>query len=259
MRRFLVTALLVAFLAPTALAKEMTAEDIIDKMVAGIDMENMVMKLEMVLTNKKGQTRKRLLNNRTIQVNGLTRSFVSFIEPADVRGTKFLVLENKGRDDDQLLYLPALKKVRRIASSQRSGSFMGTDFSYYDLTSHDVADGTHKRLEDQKLDGIDCYVAESIPKDPGESKYSKLNYWVRKDNMVVAKAEFFDLKGKLLKVLVTKDHETYEKDRWLARKLIMKNVQKGTSTLIHIAKYQFGVKLNKDYFSERFLKDESQL
>ncbi|MCZ7582795.1 MAG: outer membrane lipoprotein-sorting protein [Deltaproteobacteria bacterium] len=252
--------LLAAFwLASASFAEEKTARQIIDEMVAGLDQEDMLMQIKMVLKSKSGQTRERMLRSRMQGETGKGRSVITFEEPADVKGTKFLIIENEGRDDDQLLYLPALKKVRRIAGSQRSGSFMGTDFSYYDLSSHEVDDGTHTRQGDETLGGVDCYVVVTVPKDSEESNYSKVKYWVRKDNMVVGKAEFYDLDGKLLKTMETATYEKYKGDLWLARHLEMRNEQKGTATAIDIMKYKADASIPDDYFSERFLKDESQL
>lgn len=258
MKRLWIYALALALAVP-ALAADKTGRDIVDDMVSGISQGNMLTQLDMVLIGKGGEKRLRSLRSRMKEVNDQGRSVVTFEAPEEVKGTKFLVIENKGRDDDQFLYLPALKKVRRIASSQRSGSFMGTDFSYYDLETHDVDEGDHTRLPDETIDGHVCYVVETVPKASAGSEYSKVRYWVRQDNKVVVKADIYDKNGAQVKALVADKMEQYKPGKWMPLHLKMTNVQKGTSTEITITKYKFDADISDDYFTERFLADDSQL
>jgi Outer membrane lipoprotein-sorting protein len=247
------------FFAASATAEDLTAAQIIDKMESGFQNENMLMQFKMTIHSKSGQARERKLRARMKKENNLSRSVISFEEPADVRAVKFLVIENKDRDDDQMLYLSSIKRVRRIASSQRSGSFMGTDFSYNDLTSHDPDEGKHERLADETLDGKDCYVVESIPNDPEDYGYGKAVWWVQKGNLVAQKADLYDKSLKLQKEMSASNLDEYKPGKWLAKKIIMKNVQKGTWTQIDILKHKSDADIGDDYFTERFLKDESKL
>ena len=255
----LICFLLGALFAPPAFSKEMTAEEIIDEMESGFQNENMLMQFKMTIYSKSGQTRERTLRARMKKENGLSRSVITFEEPADVRAVKFLVIENKDRDDDQMLYLSSIKRVRRIASSQRSGSFMGTDFSYNDLSSHDPDKGKHKLLPAETVDGKECYVVESIPNDPEDYGYGRAVWWVRKDNLVALKADLYDKSLALQKKMSASNLEEYKPGKWLAKKIEMKNVQKGTHTLIDIVKYKADANIPDDYFTERFLKDEANL
>ncbi|MCB9488180.1 MAG: outer membrane lipoprotein-sorting protein [Deltaproteobacteria bacterium] len=260
MRRVILAVILAAVLALPASAEELTGEQIVDKMAAGLDQTNMMAELKMVLVSSSGQKRERTLRSRAKESGDLSKTVITFEEPADVRGTKFLVIENEGRDDDQMLYLPALKKTRRIASSQRSGSFMGSDFSYADLSTRDSDEGKHTRLADEAIDGVEFYVVETVPTD-ADSEYSRVKYWVRKDNFVVTKGEFYE-KGasdKLLKIMTGDKFEEYKPGKWMAREITMKNVQKGTATEVQVVKYKVDAAVDDDYFTERFLKDESQL
>ncbi len=245
--------------AGSSFAGEMTAEQIIDKMESGFQNENMLMQFKMTIYSKSGQTRERKLRARMKKENNLSRSVISFEEPADVRAVKFLVIENKDRDDDQMLYLSSIKRIRRISSSQRSGSFMGTDFSFNDLSSHDADKGKHKRLDDENIDGKPCYVVESIPNDPDDYGYSKAIWWVRKDSLVALKADLYDQSLKLQKKMSASDLEEYKPGKWIAKKILMENVQKSTKTEIDILKYKADADVPDDYFTERFLKDEANL
>ncbi len=258
-RFFLAATALAAVLALPVAGAEKTAKEIIDQMSSGFQNENMMMQFKMTLVDKSGQKRERTLRSRMREANDLAQSEITFEEPADVKGVKFLVLENKGRDDDQLIYLPANKRVRRITSSQRSTSFMGTDFSYNDLSTHESDKGKHSRLADEKLAGADCYVIESVPAKPEDYDYSRMRFWVRKDSMVVAKAEFYDMAKKLQKVMKTATFEEYKKGKWLAKMIKMDDVQKGTSTVIDVLKYKADAAIDDKYFTERFLKDESEM
>lgn len=258
--RIIIVALVIALALPAlAFAEELSGKQIVEKMRDRQTSDTLIMQVKMTITDKRGDQRIRSIVNRMKDAPAGGKTVVTFLKPDDVKGTKFLVIEHKKGDDEQMLYMPALKKVRRITSKQRSGKFMGTDFSYADLQSHDPEKGTHKRLEDQNLDGNDCYQIQSTPNDPEDYNYSKIKYWVRKDNDIPVKAEFYDMAGALLKVLTVTKIEKDSKGDWIVRDTLMKNVQKNTSTRMEIQQYKSGVDIADDYFSERFLTDETKL
>ena len=118
------------------------------------------------LINAAGQQRTRETEGDTKLIAGTTdnRRYVNFLTPADVHGTKTLLIEHSAADDDMWIYLPAMKKVRRLVSSNKKDSFVGTDFSYGDVIGHRVEDWNHKLLRQERVDGRDCYVVESTPK-----------------------------------------------------------------------------------------------
>jgi len=159
--------------------------------------------VELVLTNKRGTVRTRKIVIIAEEREGLSRALVRFLAPPDVAGTGFLVRERKDADDDQFLYVPALKKVRRISASQKGSSFMGTDLAYDDLQSHEVRESTNTVLREEAHEGHACWVLESIPKPEADSLYSRAVRWVRKKDHVPLRMELYD-KGdprKLLKVM----------------------------------------------------------
>src|SRR5690606_21574519 len=128
----------------------------------------------------------------------LSKSLVRFQAPAELKGAGFLQVQNSGQDDDRFLFLPELKRARRISGNLRSSSFMGTDFSYADLDRRDLREGTPTLLEEAPLGGVACYVLSVTPKR-ADTKYSKTELWVRKDNFIPAKMLMFDKSGTLLK------------------------------------------------------------
>ena len=247
-----------AGLTALVLAAEPDAATIIKKMTEANQSQAAVSKAKMILIDKSGGQRVRDLLTRTKLINGVRNTVTTFLSPPDVKGVKFLVVETKNTDDNQRLYLPAMKRVRRITSANKSGSFMGSTFSYADLQAVDPDKGTHKRLADATVDGASCYVIESIPKKDGDSIYGRMINWVRKDNYFPIRGQFFDKKGVLWKTLEVGQLEQRADGTWMARRSKMSDVQAGTATIMELGEYQLNVKLDDQFFTERFLSDESQ-
>ena len=213
---------------------------------------------KMILVDNRGQQRERSLIVRAKQINKRDHVMTTFLSPPDVRGVKFLVIENPTGDDDQRIYLPAIKRARRISSSQKSGSFMGSQFSYEDLQSQDPEKYKHQRMADMQMAGHDCYVVQSVPLDPSDTQYSKAIWWVRKDAWVPIRAELYDKKGNLFKVLEVQELEKQPDGTWLTKLTKMSDVQQRKVTIMQIIKYQANVQIKDSVFTERFLTDESQ-
>ncbi len=245
--------------ASIAISQELTGKQIVEKMRDRSTGDTVIMKVKMTITDKRGDQRVRSVINRMKDAPSGGKTVVTFVKPDDVKGTKFLVVEHNKGDDDQFLYMPALKKVRRISSKQKSGKFMGTDFSYSDLQSHDPNKGSHTRLDDETIDGNACYKIQTEPKDPDDYEYSKIIYWVRQDNDIPVKGEFYDKSGELLKVLNVTKVEKDADGTWVVRDTLMKNVQKNTSTRMEILQYSTKTKIADEFFTERFLTDETKL
>jgi outer membrane lipoprotein-sorting protein len=180
-----------------------------------------------------------------------------FLEPADVKGTGFLTwnYEDESKDDDQWLYLPALKKVRRISSSKKADYFMGTDFTYSDMGDRDIDDYTYAHIDTEVIDGIECYHLERLPKDDEvikESGYGRTEIWVRPDIWMMVKAVFYDKKLKLLKELTVSEFEEID-GIWTAKKMHMNNIQKKHQTIFTFGNISYNSGLDDDIFSQRQL------
>jgi len=212
--------------------------------------ENSVMDITMTLINKRGNERVRKIESkRKTLAEGEANSVAFFLSPADVKGTAFLVWEHKDRANDVFIYLPALKKIRRIASDQKNQSFMGSDFSYADMEKEDVDDAEHKILREEALDGKPCWVLESIPKPDSDSEYSRVVTWVTQDGFIPEKMELYDKKGKLYKVMEVARTGPVG-DQTLILDFTMENVQKNHKTRIVLD----NVKLNQDIPDSEFTK-----
>ncbi|MDH4128005.1 MAG: outer membrane lipoprotein-sorting protein [Spirochaetota bacterium] len=212
-------------------------------------------KMIMVLINAQGEEINREMISERIEVNDDNYSDYSRIEfkkPSDVSGTKLLTHERKTGSDDQWLYLPAMNRIKRISSDNKSGSFMGSEFSYEDLGSREVEKYKYKYIRDTKLNGIDCFLVERYPLERS-SGYTKMVSWVRKDNYQAIKIDFYDRKREHLKTLHLKDYKQYKGKFWRALTLEMENLQTGKKTKLKMVNLNIGGSLNKSKFYMRAL------
>lgn len=211
-------------------------------------------KMKMVLRNKANKESSREVRIKNFEVQGDGDKSISiFDKPADVRGTSFLSHTHVIKADDQWLYLPALKRVKRISSSNKSGPFMGSEFSYEDLSSQEVDKYTHKFIADEELNGRAVFKLEQVP-TYAKSGYTKRTIWVDKEYYYPVKIEFYDRKDALLKTLKFKDYQQYLSKYWRADKMLMQNHQNGKSTDLIWEDYQFNVGLLDSDFSQSALK-----
>ena len=251
--------LLIALILPPAISAEEgnetpIAKDILEEARDKQFPDNSIIDLTMVLINKRGNKRTRQLKTkRKTMSDGEAKSVAYFLSPADVKGTAFLVWEHKDTDNDQFIYLPALKKIRRIASSQKNQSFMGSDFSYADMENQDIDDAAHKMLPQQDLNGKPCWVIESIPKPDSDSEYGKMITWVTKKDLIPEKVDFYDKKGKLLKtMLVLRSGPVGEVI--LPLHFTMANVQKNHKTEIILDEVMLDQELPDKEFTKRAIQ-----
>jgi len=213
-----------------------------------------VTELKMILRNKQGEESTRQMSNKTLEVDGDgDKSLVIFDEPRDVKGTAFLSFTHKSDPDDQWLYLPALKRVKRIASNNKSGPFMGSEFAYEDISSQEVEKYSYKYIKDDDLEGIVCFVIERYPVDE-KSGYSRQMVWYDKEHYRPMKIDFYDRKDTLLKTLAYLDYNQYLDKYWRAAQLAMVNHQTGKSTDLMFTDYQFATGLTDGDFNKNSLK-----
>jgi outer membrane lipoprotein-sorting protein len=211
--------------------------------------------LIMVLRNKHGQKSVRKIRVRTLEVKGDgDKSVTIFDNPRDVKGTAFLTFSHKKGDDDQWLYLPALKRVKRISSRNKSGSFMGSEFAYEDISSQEVEKYTYKWIRDEIYDGKECFVIERYPVDKKNSGYTRQVTWIDKIEYRQWKVEYYDRKSSLLKTLTFKGYQKYLDKYWRAEGLNMVNHQNGKSTELNWSNYKFRTGLKDKDFSKNSLK-----
>ena len=211
-------------------------------------------KMTMILKDKYGQSTQRSLRNSSLEGSSEgDKSLVIFDTPGDVRGTAFLSHTKKKQSDDQWLYLPALKRVKRIASSNKAGPFMGSEFSFEDIASQEIEKYTYKYLRDEKYDGVDCFVVQYDPVDR-KSGYSVQDTWIDKSRYIVLKIDYYDRKKTLLKTLTFDGYKKYKGKFWRADTFIMVNHQTGKETELKYENWTFGSGLSEKDFNKNTLK-----
>jgi len=223
-----------------------------DKRDSGFD--DYTNNVEMILRNKQGQESTRLIRSKTLEVEGDgDKNLTIFDEPNDVKGTALLSFTHKEGPDDQWLYLPALKRVKRIASDNKSGPFMGSEFAYEDITSQEVEKYTYKYLRDDTLDGMEVFVFERYPVDE-KSGYTRQIIWMDKEHYKERKIEFYDRKNTLLKTLLFTDYHQYLDRFWRAHQMDMENHQTGKSTRLIQSNFEYNTGLSDRDFDKNSLK-----
>lgn len=195
--------------------------------------------LRMILRNRRGDESTREIRGKALEVKGDgDKSLIVFDTPRDVKGTAFLSYTHALKPDEQWLYLPALKRVKRISSSNKSGPFMGSEFAYEDISSQEVEKYKYKFIKDDKLNGRDVFINERFPQYK-HSGYTKQIAWVDKEMYQPLKIEFYDRKGSLLKTLTQHEYKQYLNTYWRPARMEMVNHQTGKSTTLLWLSYQY--------------------
>ncbi len=237
--------------------KALTGKQIMQKVLSQTNWKDMTGDLIMTLTTSRGETRVRNMKFYSKKKNeNESMMLIKIIAPADVRGTAFLTIEHQNRDDDRYLYLPALRRVKKITASGKGGNFMSSDFTYYDMGKPKLNDWTYKRLPDATVDGHPCFVVEAraaSPKIAKETGYSKIVRWIRKDTFTTLKAVFYDRDGKKWKVLTVPEVQKIN-GVWFSTVMVMHDVQ-----IDHTSKMEFkNLKINTGvparFFTTRYLQ-----
>ena len=208
----------------------------------------------MTLKNRHGQKSVRSLEIRTLEVDGDgDKSTTAFHNPRDVRGTALLTYSHGVKDDEQWLYLPALRRVKRISSSNKSGPFVGSEFAYEDLSSQEIEKYKYKYLRDEKCGALNCFVIEQYPVHK-KSGYTRQIVWIDKNEYRAQKIDYYDRKNELLKTFTASGYKQYLKKFWRAHKMNMVNHQTGKSTELEWKDYKFKTGLSPDDFTQTRLK-----
>ena len=231
---------------------QLTGTQIIEKAYNLPSGDDKASTLKMTLTNKQGKQRIRVIKQFSKDFGDVEKSIMFFQSPADVKNTSFMNWSyNSDKSDDQWIYLPALKRVKRISSDSKSDYFMGSDFTYDDLGDRKLSADEHKLLREETVNSKTCYVVESISKDE-DYMYSKTITWIDKSNFVGVKKEFYDEDGDLLKILTIKKVEKIS-GFYVVTNSEMKNVQKNHTTTITLSDVKVNTGILASKFTERMM------
>jgi outer membrane lipoprotein-sorting protein len=209
----------------------------------------------MKLVTKGGQERIReltMLRKNFGESGGSQKYFMYFFQPADVKDMTFMVYKFPAKDDDRWLFVPAINMVRRIAAQDKRSSFVGSDFTYEDVSGRDIEDDTHALAKEEKLGAKDCYVIKSTPK-AADVDYSYKLSWIDKTNYLPLKEEYYDKRAELYRVF-TADEIKDVKGFPTITKRTMKNLQSGHMTVVTYIKTDYNIGIEDSLFTERFLK-----
>ena len=241
-------------------ADDAKARAIMEKVDARDDGKTVEQDMLMVLIDKNGKKRVRDLKSYSKDFGADEHRILFFKSPADVKNTAFLTYDydDPAKDDDQWLYLPALKKVKRIPTADKSGSFMGSDFSYFDMTDRDLEDYDFKLLKETKVRGKDAWVIQATPRNKKvikESGYTKSIGIVRKDNYMVVRSINFMKNGKKKYLDVKKLHQ--QNGIWVPDEMTMttkKGKQTVHKTILKFDHIKVNTPLSDDLFTTRRLE-----
>ena len=237
-----------------AFTQELTGKEIMQKVDKREKAATDSFTMRMTLINSGGKKRVRQVTAYSKDYGSEKKTVMVFLLPADVKGVGYLSFsyDDAAKSDDRWLYMPALKKAKRISGSSSQDYFMGTDFTYDDISGHKIDDYTYTLLAEENVDGKNCWKVESVPVK--KSMYSKYVSWIDKESLVQVKAEFYDEQGALLKVLTVSGIE--KKDGfWTAGKMEMNNLQKKHTTVIETLKHEFNKNIPDSYFRVNSLEE----
>lgn len=210
--------------------------------------------LTFTLINKRNRKRKRKVLSIQKDEGDDTKAVMCFLSPGDVKNTIFLQYDydNPKKEDDKWLYLPALRRVKRISGSKKSEYFMGTDFTYDDLGDRSVEEDEHRLVGSEVIDGHDCWIKEAVSKDK-DYMYSKVVSWIRKDIHVPLKVDFYDRHKKLLKTMVNEKIKQTD-GFWTVWKMKMENFHLKHKTFVTYSEFKYNQGVKDSIFSVSNIK-----
>lgn len=240
---------MIALLAVVLLA-ELSAHDVVQKAIAGSQPDSMRETATMTLVDAKGGTRTRSMTIAQ-RKSGPDRydGRIEFLDPKDVAGTILLSIAQKDGSSDQHLWLPGLKRVRRVSGSQKSGAFMGSDFAYEDLSARKLEDADYEKLADETVAGKPCFVIQATPHKDVDTGYGKTIAYVTQDDFLTLRMRFFDKSGTEIKTLdVDPAKVKTQGDVRIPQHVEMKSLKDGHVTKLDVTNVEIGAKLDPAAF-----------
>ncbi|MFH2201635.1 MAG: outer membrane lipoprotein-sorting protein [Elusimicrobiota bacterium] len=251
-----------ALCIPAGAAEKLTARQIMQKQK---DLHKTTSEIEfqkMMLIDRKGDKELRELRRYNLETGkDLYKYLLVFLSPKDIRGTSLLTWQKEGGEDDQWIYMPALgRKLKRMAKGSKKGYFMGTDFTYADLSPEPLDDNTYKLIGEEKLEGQEVWIIEStpVPAKLQASAYSKKVLRVRKDIFFTVQIEFYNPRGKHIKTQTMSGIKQIQGTIHRADKALMDHLQREHKTVMMVTERELNAKVDPEIFSERsVLKEET--
>ena len=242
-----------AFAGTPVGAEEIMRRSALVQYYSGNDMRT---KVTMRLLSKEGGERVRelIMTRRNVKAGGDQKYFILFLRPADVRDMTFLVWKYPLQDSDRWLYIPAIKLVKRIAANDKRSSFVGSDFSYEDVSGRAVEEDNHALLREEKYEGKEVLVIKSVPKNEKSADFGYKVSWIDKGNFVLWREEYYDKRGSLSRVFTADEVKSIQGIPTTVKRT-MKNVQTGHWTEVTYGEVKYNMGLADNIFSERSLRN----
>ena len=257
MRKFGI--LVVVFLTAATIlpAKKLTGYEIMKTALNKGGWKTMSASVEMILTNASGKMRRRIIQMYTRKrTENESDMLMRFVYPADVKGTGFLLIERENADDLRYLYLPALRRIKRIASSGKGGNFMSSDFTYYDIGKPKLDDWKYKLLGTETVGGKACYKIECLPaseKIKEETGYGKIIRWIRKDIFLTVKSVYYDKGLAKWKILTVPDYSQIG-GVWFQTDMVLRDIQNNHTSEMIFSDIKINNIIPSKFFTKRFLQ-----
>jgi len=251
MKKFIVLAVL---LTSASLLSAQDAVSIVNSAKNRVKMDTISSRSRMVITSKDGSVTERVIDQYSKDGPNGSRTVIVFQKPANVAGTRFLTMDTASGGSDRWIFLPSLGRTRRIAASESGGSFMGTDFSYDDISSmdRDVSLDTHTFIREETLNGKSCYVIQSVPKD-NSFQYSKTVVWIDKTSFLIYKSEMYNRRDELVKVMEMSDFKDVQ-GRLTPMQTKISTVTAGSSTTIYMEIIKYDDQIPEAVFTTAYLE-----
>lgn len=246
----------VALIVANSVIFAQTAREISDKSTKAIDFKAMEMALTLKIYDAKGRERIRQITTASKKFGEINKTIIKFTAPADIKGTAMLIYDYENKDDDMWIYMPALRKTRRIVSSEKGKSFMGSEFTNADMSKPNMEDFDYKILSTETYKGHSCWKIETTCKSEDiedENGYSKKIAWIEKATYLCHRIEFHDLAGELYKIQSIEQYKKQLNGKYFAFYMKMENKQNDRKSVMTINKFQIGSKLTESRFTPAML------
>jgi hypothetical protein len=254
----LLTILVVTSMSVPALAQTPSGLEIMKERQRRHDAKSETNKSLMKLFDRKGRVKERMISVMSKKgEDGLSKTLLQFLSPADIRNVGLLTWEQgENEEDNQWLYLPASRRVKRIAGGNKKSQFMGTDLAYEDLRPENLNTHTYEVIGEETVDGNSCWVVEAIPSTPKEKKdtgYGKRHFWVRKDIYFIIRAEFYAHSGKRIKIATFDELQHVRDQMWRANWSSFERILFKTKTITTTLSRELDAELPESLFTQQGL------
>ncbi len=233
------------------------ARDIMEKASKTVEYDAIEMAMTLKIYDAKGSERIRQISTVSKKFNMTSKTMMKFIAPADVKGTAILVYDHENTSDDMWIYMPALRKTRRIVSSERGKNFMGSEFTNADMSKPSLDDFNYRLLGTESVNGINCWKIEAVCRDRNiedEYGFSKKIAYIGQGNYLCYKVEFYDLEGNKAKTQTIGQYKKQNDGKYVASYMEMKNEQNGRRSVIQIDNFRLGSNLAESTFVPSMLE-----